>query len=321
MKLDDVGHIGIIGTGMIATSMAVLTTGHGYKTTLLALNDELELESKKEYGRFFEEIIAYGLMTDDQAGICARYLNYTQEYDGLSDVDVIFESVVEDLDVKHSVYGEIEKHCPAVRAICSVSSAIVADDLAAGMGKYKDRIVVTHPFYPPHLVPYFEICTGSETADGVSGFAKALLESLGRKPVVLKKSAPGFIGNRLQFALWREALHIVESGIADPRDIDTCLMYSFCPRYTSLGIFEHFDNGGLSLNYSTCKALFPNLSDAKEVPKAITDRIAAGDLGQKTGVGFYDWREVDMQAYRKRVTAPYLKMLKFDPPEEEPNGQ
>jgi 3-hydroxybutyryl-CoA dehydrogenase len=316
MRLDNVTHIGVIGTGMIATSMAVLTTGHGYKTTLLARHADRELASKKEYQRFFDELIASGLMTADQAGICARYLNYTQDYGDLSDVDVVFESVVEALDVKHSVYEEIEKHCPDVKAICSVSSAIVADDLAAGMGRYKDRIVVAHPFYPPHLVPYFEIATGSETADGVAGLAKALLESMGRKPVVLKKSAPGFIGNRLQFALWREALYIVESGIADPRDIDTCLMYSFCPRYTSIGIFEHFDNGGLNLNYSTCKALFPDLSDSKEVPRSITDRIAAGDLGQKTGVGFYDWRDVDMEAYRKRVTAPYLNLFNFDLPEE-----
>ena len=316
MRLDNVNHIGVIGTGMIATSMAVLTTGHGYKTTLLARHDDRELASKKEYQRFFDELIASGLMTAYQAGICARYLNYTQDYGDLADVDVVFESVAEALDVKHSVYEEIEKHCPDVKAICSVSSAIVADDLAAGMGKYKDRIVVAHPFYPPHLVPYFEIATGNETADGVAGLAKALLESMGRKPVVLKKSAPGFIGNRLQFALWREALHIVERGIADPRDIDTCLMYSFCPRYTSIGIFEHFDNGGLNLNYSTCKALFPDLSDSKEVPRSITDRIAAGDLGQKTGGGCYDWRDVDMEAYRRRVTAPYLNLFNFDLPEE-----
>ena len=134
--------------------------------------------------------------------------------------------------------------------------------------------------------------------------------------MVLKKSAPGFIGNRLQFALWREALHIVESGIADPRDIDTCLMYSFCPRYTAIGIFEHFDNGGLQLNYNTCKALFPNLSDTKEVPKAITDKIAEGNMGQKTGVGFYDWREVDMPAYRERVAAPYLDLFNWKLPTE-----
>ncbi len=130
----------------------------------------------------------------------------------------------------------------------------------------------------------------------------------------LKKDAPGFIGNRLQFALWREALNLVESGIADPRDVDTCLKYSFCPRYTSIGIFEHFDNGDLTLNMQTCNANFPTLSSVTEAPPAVTDRMARGDLGAKTGVGFYDWRDVGMEAYRKRVSAPYWHFINWDMP-------
>ncbi len=316
MKLDNVKHIGIIGTGMIGTSLAVLTTGHGYKTTLFAMSEELAESSKADYDSFYEDLIKKELMTQEQAAICAKYLNFTKVYDDLANVDVVFECVFEVLDVKTSVYKEIEKHCPNVKAICSVSSAIVVDDLVKGIDKYKDRIIVTHPFNPPHMVPFFELARGSNTADGVTDFAKTLLESLDRKPVVLKKSAPGFIGNRLQFALWREALNIVEKGIADPRDVDTCLMYSFCPRYTSIGIFEHFDNGGLELNYNVCKALFPELCDSKEVMKSITDRIAEGNLGQKTGVGFYDWREVDMPAYRERVSAPYWNFFNWEMPKD-----
>lgn len=316
MTLDTVKHIGIVGTGMIATSMAVLTTGHGYRTTLLAVDDDLAQKSRAEYDAFFRELVAKDLVTPEQVDICARYVNYTTEYSDLGDVDVVFECVLEDLDVKHSVYNELETHCPRLQAVCSVSSAIVVDELVKKAGKYKDRIIVTHPFYPPHMVPYFELATGADTNSGVVALATTLLEALDRKPVVLKKSAPGFIGNRLQFALWREALYIVENGIADPRDIDTCLMYSFCPRYTSIGIFEHFDNGGMQLNYNTCNALFPNLSDTKEVPKVITDKIAEGNLGQKTGVGFYDWREVDMPAYRERVAAPYLALFNWKLPTE-----
>jgi len=316
MNLDAVQHIGIVGTGMIATSMAVLTTGHGYRTTLLAVDDDLAQKSRAEYDAFYQELVAKDMVTPEQVEICARYLQYTTDYGDLSDANVVFECVVEELEVKHAIYGELETHCPQLQAICSVSSAIVVDELAKSAGKYRDRIIVTHPFYPPHLVPYFELATGAHTDNRVVGLAVSLLEALGRKPVVLKKSAPGFIGNRLQFALWREALYIIENGIADPEDIDTCLMYSFCPRYTSIGIFEHFDNGGMQLNFNTCKALFPNLSDTKEVPKAITDRIAEGNLGQKTGVGFYDWREVDMPAYRERVSAPYLSLINWNFPKE-----
>jgi 3-hydroxybutyryl-CoA dehydrogenase len=149
-------------------------------------------------------------------------------------------------------------------------------------------------------------------------FAKEALESLDRRPVILKKPAPGFIGNRLQFALWREALNLVESGICDPKDVDTCLNYSFCPRYTSIGIYEHFDNGGLKLNRVTCDTVFPTLSNIDRAPSAITERIARGDTGARADSrkGFYDWNGADMDAYHRRVNAPYWRFINWAFPEE-----
>ena len=316
MTMDNVHHIGIIGTGMIGTSLAVLTTGHGFKTTVFARSPQRAAACRSKFSAYYGEIVAKKLISPHQAEVCADYLDFASTYADMADVDVFFECVAEVPDVKHAVYNAIETHCPGVKAICSVSSAIVVDELTQSAGKYKDRIIVTHPFNPPHLVPFFELAKGSTTADGVIEDVARLLEAMGRKPVVLKKSAPGFIGNRLQFALWREALHIVESGIADPEDVDTCLMYSFCPRYTSIGIFEHFDVGGMQLNYNVSKMLFPVLSDEKEVPKSIVEKIEAGDMGQKTGKGFYDWRNVDMEAYKERVSAPYWKYFDWKLPEK-----
>ena len=316
MKMDKVNHIGIIGTGMIATSLAVLTTGHGYKTSVFARSPQRAESCKSQFNAYYQEISDRGLITEEQVAICARYLEFAFTYPEMADADVIFECVSEVAETKHSVYQEIEKHCPNVQAICSVSSAIVVDELAKKAKKYKDRIIVTHPFNPPHMVPFFELAKGGDTRDDVIAVVAELLEAMDRKPVILKKSTPGFIGNRLQFALWREALHIVESGIAEPEDIDRCLMYSFCPRYTSIGIFEHFDNGGMHLNYNVSKTLFPELCDKKEVPKSITDKIEAGDLGRKTGKGFYDWRNVDMSAYQERVSAPYWRFFNWDLPEK-----
>ncbi len=314
MEISSVKHIGIIGTGMMASSIAVLTTGHGFRTTLLARSPQRADSCRDQIDSFYTEIAQQNLITENQVDICKGYLNFALDYEGLSDVDVFYECVAEVIETKHSVYRQIEEHCPAVKAICSVSSSIVVDDLVKGIEKYKDRVVVAHPFNPPHMVPFFELAKGRDTAPGVIEFAAELLKVLDRKPVILKKGIPGFIGNRLQFALWRECLHLVENGIADPEDIDTCLQYSFCPRYTSIGIFEHFDNGGMQLNYNVVKALFPQLSDQKEVPKAITDKIDAGDMGQKTGKGFYDWRNVDMDAYNERVNAPYWKFFNWDYP-------
>ncbi len=309
-------NIGVIGTGMIATSLAVLTTGHGYKTTVFARSTASAARCKDSYDDFMNDMKAHELITSEQIGICEKYLETVYDYADMKDCDVVFECIAEDLEKKHEVYSLLEKNCPHLKAICSVSSSIEADDLCKNAKKYKDRIIVTHPFNPVHMVPYFEICTAAATADGVAQYVAELLERFDRKPVILKKSTPGFIGNRLQFALWREALHIVEQGIADPSDVEKCMMYSFCPRYTSIGMFEHFDNGGLELNYAVSAKLFPELADEKTVSHLVTDKIEKGDLGQKSGRGFYDWTNVDMEAYRERVNAPYLKFCVWDYPKQ-----
>ena len=318
MKLNSVRHIGIIGMGMIGDSMAVLTTGHGYRTTCVIRRPEKIPEYEKSYEDYFRQLIEHGLMPENQLDICKRYLGFTTDYGALADCEVVFECITEDVALKHEIYARLESACPAVRVVCSASSSFVPDALAEKAVKLKDRIIVAHPFNPAHMVPYFELCGGASTAAGVLEFARDLLISLDRKPVILKKPAPGFIGNRLQFALWREALNLVESGVCDPEDVDTCLNYSFCPRYTSIGIFEHFDSGGLRLNISTCDAVFPTLSNMDKAPSAITERIARGDTGLTAAsrVGFYDWNGVDMKAYRERVGAPYLRFVKWDLPEE-----
>jgi 3-hydroxybutyryl-CoA dehydrogenase len=312
MKSEELTSIGIVGLGMIGDSMSVLTSGHGFKTLCLVRRPEMIPEYKRTYENYFGQMIAQGLMPEKQTEICARYVSYTTDFADLKDCEIIFECVTEDIALKQRIYAQIEENCPKVRAICSVSSSFVADVLAEKAGKYKDRIIVTHPFNPAHMVPYFEICCGKDTDPAALEFAKAALERLDRKPAVLKKPAPGFIVNRLQFALWREALNLVESGICDPRDVDTCLNYSFCPRYTSIGIFEHFDNGDLRLNITTCDGVFPTLSNIDKAPAAITDRIARGDTGARADskTGFYDWNGVDMDAYRKRVNAPYWNFVK-----------
>lgn len=308
--------IAIIGTGMIASGMAVLCAGHGCSATVLARSEASAGHCRESVHASFLQMERQGLMTPQQEAICMSYIHFTQRCEDLADAEIAFECIVENVDEKHKIYRRLEQCCPALRAICSVSSSIVPNVLAEGMEKYGDRIIVTHPFNPAHMVPYFEICASDRTADGVVEFAVQVLKELDRKPVCLKKPTPGFIGNRLQFALLREAISLVESGIADPEDIDTCLQYSFCPRYTSIGIFEHFDNGGMELCSAVCGNLFPILSDEKQVPQMMRDMMARGDMGAKSGKGFYDWRGVDMEQYAQRVSEPYWRFCSWEYPVE-----
>lgn len=315
---DNARVVGIVGTGMIASSMAVLSSGHGFKTVLFARSQASVDRCNNVVESFFNQMIEQGLINKAQSEICKSYISYTFDYEGLKDSETIFESVAEDINAKYGVCKEIERYCPNVKAICSVSSSIVPEILANGCNKYKDRIIIAHPFNPPHMVPYFELCGSNATDPKVIEYVVSLLTQLDRKPVVLNKPTPGFIGNRLQFALWREALQLVEEGICKPEDIDTCLKYSFCPRYTSIGIFEHFDNGGLELNACTCKNTWPILSNKKDIPDFMKKLIEEKKMGAKCDkkIGFYDWNHVDMAAYSKRVSKPYWNMFNWKLPEK-----
>lgn len=309
--------IAVIGTGMMATGLIVLTAGHGFPTVVLVRSAESEARCKKGVDAYFRQMLDRSLLTEHQAAVCKSLVTYTQDYADLAAAEVVFECVVEKLEVKQQVYHAIEESCPNVRAICSVSSSIVPNALSGAAKKYADRILVTHPFNPPHLVPYFEVCAADGTAPEVLDEVLSLLTALDRKPVVLQKPTPGFIGNRLQFALWREALALVEEGVCGPEDVDACLQYSFCPRYTSIGIFQHFDNGGLELNAATCRATFPILSDRKDIPDFMRELMENGKMGAKSPArqGFYDWNGVDMDAYAEKVSEPYWKFCKWDFPE------
>ena len=314
----DARTIAVIGTGMMATGLAVLTSGHGFRTLVLTRSEASETRCRGVVDGYYRQMTDRGLLSEERAEICKGYISYTDSYEDLAAAEAAFECVVEKLEVKQQVYKALEENCPELKAICSVSSSIVPNELAKAADKYADRILVTHPFNPPHLVPYFEICAADGTAPGVVDYVKALLLALDRKPAMLKKPTPGFIGNRLQFALWRECLALVEEGICDPEDVDTALAYSFCPRYTSIGIFQHFDNGGLELNAATCRATWPIISDRKDIPDFMKKLMDEGKMGVRSPSkqGFYDWNGVDMEAYAEKVSAPYWHFCQWNFPED-----
>lgn len=308
--------IGIIGTGMIGSSMAALFTGNGYETTVLAVNEELAASGEKNWKGMYQALEEQGLMTEEQTCRCRKKLHFTLTYQDLAEADVIFECAFEDKDVKWSIYKEIEENCGNYKVIISTSSAMSPDTLSPGLKRTPEKLVVAHPFNPPHLVPFVELVGSAVTDREAVQTAYNVLEACGRKVCVMKKSAPGFIANRLQHALLREAIYMVEQGIADPRDIDKALMYSFMPRYTSVGLFEHQDAAGLDMVKNIEDYLLKDLSNASKAPEFICSRVAAGQLGQKTGQGVYTWDEASKEDFKERAAAPYWKYFNWKIPEE-----
>ncbi|MBR3641266.1 MAG: 3-hydroxyacyl-CoA dehydrogenase family protein, partial [Oscillibacter sp.] len=236
-------QVAVIGKGMIGISLAVLFTGNGYRTRVLAKNAEVGLE---KYRTYYRDLISQGLVTEKQAAACERRLSFTEDYADLAECEVAFECVTEKLEVKYEVYGKLEASCPRLKAIASTTSAISPVDLAKGV-KQPERVMVAHPYNPPHMVPCVELVKNDFTAQSAIDAVVEILEACGREVCRMNKPAPGFIANRLQHALYREAVYMVEQGICAPEDIDKCIRSSWGPRYTSIGLFDHFDYAGLDL--------------------------------------------------------------------------
>ena len=315
MKLEHIDKVAVIGTGMIGASVAVLFTGNGYHTGMLAVNDNEAKSGIARYDDYYNDLIEKKLLTREQAAVCRKYLHITQSYADLADADIVIECVVENIDVKRSVYLMVEEHCTKYRALASTTSAISADDLCKNLA-CKERLIVAHPYNPPHLVPCIEIVPGDYTSTETLDTITEFFLSVGRAPVAMLKGAPGFVANRLQHALYREAVYMVEAGITTPEAIDRALKTSFAPRYTSVGIFEHFDYAGLDMILSIEDYLFPTLCNADKTQDMIRSRVELGNLGYKTGRGVYDWSKKDADDFRRRASEPYLRFFNWSLPED-----
>lgn len=320
--LDDLKNltIGIIGAGMIGASTTVLTALHGVPTLCYVRTPEKILAFQKTVDTTFSQLKNEGIVTDRQIRCAQTYIRPVSSYEELAPCTFIFEAIRETPEDKWGCYQQISACCPQVKAVASCSSSILPDVLAQATPELADRILVAHPFNPVHMVPYFELCAGSATSPEALAYTRDVLVALDRKPSLLKKPNPGFIGNYLQFALWAAALKLVEDGVCDPEDIDNCLAYSFCPRYTSIGMFEHFDNGGYQLNATTCDNVFPVLPRYDAAPECVRQKADSPDAwGAKspTKRGFYDWTDVDPVAYAQRVNAPYWAFINWDFPTED----
>ena len=304
--------IGIVGMGMVGNTTAVLCTSHGFKTIVYLRDPRKAPTCIAEFDRLYREMVDHRIITESQAQLARTYLRIVHDYEKLAPCTFVFEAIRETPQAKWDCFRELERCCPDVRAIGSCSSSILPDVMAEATPGLADRILVTHPFFPVHMVPYVELCAGARTSEDAVGYALAVLGALDRKPSVLKKPNPGFIGNYLQFALWAAALKLVEDGVCEPEDIDNCLAHSFCPRYTSIGIFEHFDNGGYQLNAATCDSVFPALPRYEGAPDIVREKAESADAwGARSPSkrGFYDWSDVDPSAFGERVNAPYWKFI------------
>ena len=220
-------RVAIIGAGLIGCSWAALFMKHGWEVTIWDRNPEVYENVSDKITRGLADL---DNLYDPKPETGSFTLCY-ELHDAISDADYVQENVSENLDVKHALFAELDKHIAPSVPIASSTTAYTWSDLFSGC-VHQDRFLIAHPFNPPHLIPLVEL---SGHNDPVLARATEIYEGLGRVVIALKKEAPGHIANRLAAALWREAVNLMKEGVADVRDIDNALVHGPGLRWATIG--------------------------------------------------------------------------------------
>jgi 3-hydroxybutyryl-CoA dehydrogenase len=288
MSVDAIKKIFAVGVGAMGSGTALCFAMAGYEVGLYDLTDAAVAQGLKNCEAALAAFQKHGLVNQgDIPAILARLKSTTFLKDAAS-ADFIIESVVENLAIKQKIFTELDQICPA-HTIFSTNTSGLSPTAIAEAIKRKDKFVVAHFWNPPHLIPLVEVVPGKFTSQDTIETTVQLMKKIGKTPVALKQESLGFVGNRIQAAMIREALHIVASGIATAEDVDTVVKSSLGLRLSATGPLESADLGGLDVFKNIFSYLGRDLSNDIGIPPAIDKAVSEGRLGAKTGAGMYDW--------------------------------
>ena len=309
MKVDQIKRIGVIGTGMIGPDISLACAMAGYAVTIAGRTQSSVERGRARFRKNLESLVRANVYGDQEAKeVDSRLSASTDLETALEKVDFVFEAVLENLEIKQRLFGEIESFCSEHTLMASSTSGLSPSDISSLM-KAPERMLVMHFWNPPYLVPLVEVVAGSRTGPGTVETALDFLRSLGKEPVLLKKDILGHIGNRIQHAMFREAIHLVQEGVAAPEDIDRVIMSSLGPRYSMIGPMEYLDSVGLDLNVAIHSYLLKELADDKEPQALLREKYDRGEYGAKTGRGFYDWSKRNLDEMTARQNKRFVDRL------------
>src|SRR5579862_4189598 len=287
-------RIAVIGAGLMGHGIAQIFAAAGHK---VALHDP----DAKILGSAKDRIAAiFTLLEQDSAGLAN--ISYVADFAAaVADADFVFEAGPEKLEVKRAIFKNLGAETKPGAILCTNTSAIPIGQIGAEV-EDKSRVVGTHYWNPPHLVPLVEVVQAKETSLATVEQTIALLRAVGKSPVHVRRDIPGFIGNRLQHALKREAIALVADGVCDAETLDTVVKEGFGARMAVLGPLEQSDLVGLNLTLDIHKTLIPDLDRTPEPHPYLVEKVAKGELGMAKGKGFRDWTPEQAAEVRQRLS-------------------
>ena len=303
-------RIAVIGAGMMGQGCTQAFAMAGYEVRLQSLDDELFREVRDRIRGDLAFLAARGLGSPDEVEQTLSLITTTTRLDeALDGADFVLECIFENLEAKQALFRQMEE-LVAPDVILATNTSVIRISEIAEACSLPGRVVGAHWWNPAYLIPIVEIIPGEKTTEETVERTTRLLSQAGKLPVHVKKDAPGFVGNRLLHALYREAMSIVEQGIADADSVDLVLKYGPGMRFQVMAPFEHLDMVGLDLGMAVESYLWPHLEDSHEVLPMLADKVAKGELGFKTGgVGFRTWTPEEQKAFRENLLDHLAKQV------------
>jgi 3-hydroxybutyryl-CoA dehydrogenase len=305
----EIRNVTVLGSGLMGNGLAQVFA-QDPDTKVILRSRTLKADPLKDIRANLDIMIAREAMTEERAGGILSRISFTDNMEAAcKDADLIVECVPEVMEIKQDLFKEIEPLCKP-SCILATNTSVMSITEIASKCENKKKVVGLHFWNPPYLIPLVEVVKGDETSEETMDLVYDYLKKIGKKPVKCQKDVPGFIANRLQHAIWREALSIVEHGIADAATVDEALRYGPGLRWPILGILENADMIGLDLSLNIQRYIVKYLEDTHEPSKLLQDLVAKGNLGFKTGKGYQTWTPEQAAASRLRLKEYLIDVTK-----------
>ena len=287
MTADDVKRILVVGAGQMGSQIAMQAALHGFQVTLNELSAEILEKAMGSNRGHLERRVGKGQMTGEALEAAVARVRLEPDLEKAArDADFVIEAVIERLEPKKECFAKLGRFCPP-RAILATNSSTFGNSLLAPVTERPDKCVNMHFFYPPLVMRLVEIVQGQWTSAETVQVTHDLARRIGREPVTARKELPGFLVNRILRAARDEAFFLLENGVATFADIDRAVELGL---NWPMGPFKLADFSGLDIGYDARMEAYEKTKDPKDLPpRALRLRVERGDLGRKTGRGFYDW--------------------------------
>ena len=312
MTLEEILHIAVIGAGLMGHGIAQEFATAGYTVHLHDITDEKLATAQAQIEKNLHLLAENGIITAENIASTLQRIQTTTDLAAVvENADFVVEAVTENLPLKQQIFAELDAMCQPHTILASNTTALMPSQIGV-KAQRRDKILNTHYFNPPYLIPLVELIPSPETSADTVSVTKELLMHVGKTPAVLEKEALGFVGPRLQAALIREAIFIVEQGIASAETVDLVVRNSFGRRLSAAGPFEVFELAGWDLVLAAFEELYRELNSSTEINPLLRDMVEAGKVGVKYREGFYKWNDENLQALRDRMNRALIQQAKSE---------